>query len=112
MKENCPDIRNSKVIDVINELKDFGAEISVYDPWADAKEVQQAYNISLIQKSGFQGELNGAQERGSLGGSLKKYKAVVLAVAHDEFKAINITPNKQQVIYDIKSVLKLADESL
>ncbi len=111
-KENCPDIRNSKVIDMINELKDFGAEISVYDPWADAKEVQQVYNIALIQKSEFQGELNGVKERDLLGGNLQNYKAVVLAVAHDEFKAINITPNKQQVIYDIKSVLKLADESL
>ncbi len=111
-KENCPDIRNSKVIDMINELKDFGAEISVYDPWADAKEVQQVCNISLIQKSEFQGELSGVQGRDRQGGNLQNYKAVVLAVAHDEFKAINITPNKQQVIYDIKSVVKLADESL
>jgi UDP-N-acetyl-D-glucosamine/UDP-N-acetyl-D-galactosamine dehydrogenase len=111
-KENCPDIRNSKVIDMINELKDFGAEISVYDPWADAKEVQQVYNIALIKKSEFQSELSGVQGRDHLGGNFQNYKAVVLAVAHDEFKAINITPNKQQVIYDIKSVLKLADESL
>jgi len=111
-KENCPDIRNSKVIDVINELKDFGAEISVYDPWADAKEVQQVYNIALIKKSEFQSELSGVQGGDHLGGNFQNYKAVVLAVAHDEFNAINITPNKQQVIYDIKSVVKLADESL
>jgi UDP-N-acetyl-D-galactosamine dehydrogenase len=96
-KENCPDIRNSKVIDVINEMKDFGADISVYDPWADAKEVQKEYQLSLIQTS----ELN-----------IENYNAVVLAVAHDEFKTIDIEPNKLQVVYDIKSVLAQADDAL
>ena len=47
-KENCPDIRNSKVIDVIRELEDFGVKVDVYDPWADAKEVKEEYNIDLI----------------------------------------------------------------
>jgi UDP-N-acetyl-D-galactosamine dehydrogenase len=96
-KENCPDIRNSKVIDVINEMKDFGADISVYDPWADAKEVQKEYQLSLIQTS----ELN-----------IENYNAVVLAVAHDEFKNIEIALNKQQLVYDIKSVLTNADATL
>ena len=96
-KENCPDIRNSKVIDVINELKDFGAEISIYDPWADAKEVEEEYNLLLIENS----ELD-----------IQSYQAVVLAVAHDEFKSLDIKVSDQQVIYDIKSVLIEADAIL
>ena len=46
-KENCPDIRNSRVIDIINELKDFGCNISVYDPWASSEEVENEYGFSL-----------------------------------------------------------------
>jgi len=96
-KENCPDIRNSKVIDVINELKEFGADVSVYDPWADAKEADQEYNLKLINKS----ELN-----------IHDYKAIIVAVAHDEFKQFNIGRSDQQVVYDIKSTLQRADARL
>ncbi|NOR45959.1 MAG: Vi polysaccharide biosynthesis UDP-N-acetylglucosamine C-6 dehydrogenase TviB, partial [Candidatus Delongbacteria bacterium] len=67
-KENCPDIRNSRVIDIVEELREFGAKIDVYDPWADKDEVKDEYGIKLIPK------LN------------KKYNAVISAVSHDEFK--------------------------
>jgi len=96
-KENCPDIRNSRVIDVINELQDFGADISIYDPWADAKEVQREYNIRVIKKSAI---------------NIKEYVGVVLAVAHDEFKEMDLRLSEEQVMYDIKSMLTMADGTL
>ena len=71
-KENCPDIRNSRVIDVIQELKEFGTDVAVYDPWADSAEVKREYGLELIDS------LN------------SKYDAVVLAVAHDKFDGLDI----------------------
>jgi len=99
-KENCPDIRNSRVIDVIKELKEFGCDIDVYDPWADADEVKHEYGIDLIQNS----KLN-----------IEHYNAVVLAVAHNEFKDFNSTFNIQHsnlVVFDIKGILDKADGRL
>lgn len=87
-KENCPDIRNSRVIDVINELKEFGCAVDVYDPWADRKEVEDEYGISLIEKL-----------------DLSDYKAIVLAVAHNEFKDIDFDVANRQVLFDIKAIL-------
>ena len=89
-KENCPDIRNTKAIDVINELKQFGCNVDVYDPWANPKEVKDEYNLDLIK------QYTGA-----------KYDAVVLAVAHDEFKTIDLSKLRNghgAIIYDIKSI--------
>jgi UDP-N-acetyl-D-galactosamine dehydrogenase len=88
-KENCPDIRNSKVIDVITELQDFGASVEIYDPWASAEEVNHEYGVNLIQKPD------------------KQYSAIVLAVAHKEFKEIDLAALKHEktVVYDIKSFL-------
>ncbi|MBP1680136.1 MAG: nucleotide sugar dehydrogenase [Proteobacteria bacterium] len=88
-KENCPDIRNSRVIDVIKELQEFGVQICIYDPWADAKEVKHEYNLELLS------ELP----------ALNTYDALVLAVSHKEFQELNIVKNEHQVIYDIKSFL-------
>ena len=96
-KENCPDIRNSRVIDVINELKDFGIDIDVYGPWADPQEVKREYGIDLIQNSKF---------------DIQNYNAVVLAVAHDEFKKLDIQTNDKQVVYDIKGILDSSDGRL
>ncbi len=89
-KENCPDIRNSRVIDVIRELQEFGIDVDVYDPWADREEVKREYNLDLIEN----GELR-----------IENYDGLVLAVAHNEFKEIeNKLKNRKdnQVIYDIK----------
>ncbi|NMM46804.1 Vi polysaccharide biosynthesis UDP-N-acetylglucosamine C-6 dehydrogenase TviB [Marinigracilibium pacificum] len=88
-KENCPDIRNSKVIDVISELKSFGANIDVYDPLADPEEVKEEYGIELISKPS------------------KKYNAIVMAVSHNEFDGLNWSDikNGNTVVYDVKAKL-------
>lgn len=85
-KENCPDIRNSRVIDVIREFQDFGADIEVYDPWADAAEVKHEYHLDLIKEPS------------------QKYDAIVLAVSHKEFDSLDFENLKHEktVIYDIK----------
>ncbi|WP_024790820.1 MULTISPECIES: nucleotide sugar dehydrogenase [unclassified Lebetimonas] len=96
-KENCPDIRNSRVIDVIRELQDFGVNVDVYDPWADREEVKREYNIDLLPTSFI---LNPS--------SLNCYDAIILAVAHNEFKELEKeikqlkTQNPKLTIYDIK----------
>jgi len=91
-KENCPDIRNSKVIDIIKELKDFHCNVDVYDPWAEKDEVKHEYGLDL------QTQLND-----------KSYDAIVLAVAHKQFKELDIIKFAHQstVIYDVKGVLPL-----
>jgi UDP-N-acetyl-D-galactosamine dehydrogenase len=88
-KENCPDIRNSKVVDVIRELKSYGAEVDVYDPHANADEVLHEYGFGLTLSLE------------------KKYNAIVLAVCHDEFK--NLPWEKirieNAVVFDVKGFL-------
>ncbi|MCT7446764.1 Vi polysaccharide biosynthesis UDP-N-acetylglucosamine C-6 dehydrogenase TviB [Aliarcobacter skirrowii] len=99
-KENCPDIRNSRVIDVIEELQEFGCNIDIYDPWADAKEVKHEYSLELIENE----ELK-----------IENYDALVLAVAHEEFKKLNSqlsNINSKLVKFDIKSVLDETDGRL
>ena len=90
-KENCPDVRNTKVVDVYNELKTYNTNVDVFDPWANKKEVQEEFGISLIE--------NWAQ---------KHYKAIVLAVAHNEFKNIPFSKlsSNSTVIYDTKAFVK------
>lgn len=85
-KENCPDIRNSKVIDVIRELQEFGTQVEVYDPWASPAEVRHEYGIDMSAS------VNGT------------YEAVVLAVAHREFKNFDLQAVKHEktVVYDVK----------
>lgn len=89
-KENCPDIRNSRVIDVIDELKSFGCNVEVYDPWANKEEVHSEYGIDL------KSEL-----------TRKNYDAVVVAVAHNEFKEMDVNKlrNGTGVLYDIKAIV-------
>lgn len=99
-KENCPDIRNSRVIDVIEELKEFGCDIDIYDPWADAKEVKHEYGLELIDNGEFK---------------IDNYDALVLAVAHEEFKKLNSqlsNINSKLVKFDIKSILDETDGRL
>ena len=89
-KENCPDLRNSKVIDVIKELKEFGIAVDIYDPQANTDEVMHEYNITLI---------NNLQKN--------NYNALIHAVAHKEFNGINIKDLllENGVVYDVKAVL-------
>jgi len=97
-KENCPDIRNSRVIDVVRELQEFGCNIDVYDPWADGEDVQQTYGINMLDSSTLP--------------NFSLYAAVVLAVAHEIFKTLDVKPAPDLVVYDIKSVLVLSDGAL
>jgi UDP-N-acetyl-D-galactosamine dehydrogenase len=91
-KENCPDIRNTRVVDVVEELNDFGCNVSIYDPWADPEEVKHEYGIELLK---------------TLPVDFKDYSAIVMAVAHKEFTSIDFAKLKAEdaVIYDIKGVL-------
>ncbi|MFN7258456.1 MAG: Vi polysaccharide biosynthesis UDP-N-acetylglucosamine C-6 dehydrogenase TviB [Cyclobacteriaceae bacterium] len=88
-KENCPDIRNSRAIDVIRELQSFGADVEVYDPHASSDEVEHEYGILLIDKLDM------------------RYSAIVLAVSHQEFKKIDwtIIRNDHTIVYDVKGFL-------
>jgi UDP-N-acetyl-D-galactosamine dehydrogenase len=96
-KENCPDLRNSKVVDVVKELKKYGAKVDVYDPWIDGAEAEHEYGLKPVRKL-----------------SKGAYDAVVLAVAHKEFRdmgldAVRALGKKPHVLYDIKYVFA-ADE--
>jgi UDP-N-acetyl-D-galactosamine dehydrogenase len=96
-KENCPDLRNSKVIDIIRELQKFGAKVEVHDPWIDAREARHEYGIRPMK---------------TLGNT--KYDAVVLAVSHDQFrekgiKAIRRMTKRTSVVYDIKHLFARED---
>ncbi len=90
-KEDCPDVRNTRVIDIYQELKCFDMDVDVYDPWADAKEVQHEYNIAIKNVLPV----------------LDDYSAIILAVAHQEFKQINLAKSEKQVIFDIKGILPI-----
>ncbi len=95
-KENCPDIRNTKVVDLVSEFKDYGCDVDFLDPWADPQEVHQEYGITMTSNID---EL-----------STGKYNAVILAVAHNEFKAMGVSSIRdllpeEGVLYDIKYVL-------
>lgn len=94
-KENCPDIRNSRVIDVIRELQEFGCNVDISDYWADPAEVSHEYNLELQSATP----------------DYTQYEAIVLAVAHDRYKTLNFS-NRNQVIFDIKSILSYADGNL
>jgi UDP-N-acetyl-D-galactosamine dehydrogenase len=89
-KENCPDVRNTKVIDIYRTLKEYGVNIFVYDPWANPTIVEKEYGIKITN------ELLSS-----------KFDAVILAVAHEDFKDldINLFLNSSCVIYDVKGVL-------
>lgn len=91
-KENCPDIRNSKVIDVIDEIKKFNLTVDVYDPWASPEEVKHEFGFDLKTK---QEEL------------INKYDAIILAVAHDLFKDFKISEytSDKAVVFDVKAFL-------
>lgn len=91
-KENCPDIRNTRVIDIVDELKSYQAKVFVWDPWADPAVVKEEYGIETFRK---------------LPDASKKYDAIILAVAHDEFLDLNIRQliNGRSVVYDVKGIL-------
>jgi len=90
-KEDCPDVRNTRVIDIYNEMKSFDIEIDVFDPWADKSEVLNEYEIEILDKNNNP--------------DFNKYSAIVLAVAHKEFVQFSICKSSNQVVFDVKGVL-------
>ncbi len=89
-KENCPDVRNTKAVDLISSLKDYGSNITIHDPWANEQEVFQEYGLKSLKKMPNQ-----------------KFDAVVLAVSHDKFKSIDFQSlkNNNAVVYDVKNFI-------
>ena len=90
-KENCPDVRNTKAVDVINNLKSYGTDITVYDPWASPAEVVDEYELTITNIL-----------------PRENYDAIVLAVSHKEFLNIDLRTmlNAQGILYDVKGILE------
>ena len=89
-KENCPDVRNTKVVDVIKHLKEYETNVTIYDPWANPEEVQHEYGLQTLKNC-----------------PTETYDAIVLTVAHNEFLQLDLNrlKNKNTVVYDVKGVL-------
>lgn len=99
-KENCPDLRNTKVVDIVHELKEYNINVDVYDPWIDRAEAKHEYDLTPIEYP----------EQG-------KYDAVLLAVAHNQFRALGATKLRQfgkdnSVLYDLKYVLSREESDI
>ncbi len=96
-KENCPDVRNTKVIDVIQELKSYDIKTTVYDPWAKPEEVMHEYNVQSLNL------LDEIQHQ--------TYDAIILTVGHDEFRNLDLVKlkNANSIIYDVKAFLNKSD---
>lgn len=90
-KENCPDIRNTRAIDIYHELKEYAMDVDVFDPWASNAEVVHEYGIELVDEIAQPGE----------------YAAIILAVAHNEFKELDLQSYKDNgaILFDVKSIL-------
>jgi UDP-N-acetyl-D-galactosamine dehydrogenase len=90
-KENCPDVRNTKVVDIYKELLEYGIDVDIFDPWADKEEVKHEYGIDLLAEF----------EEG------KKYDSIILAVSHNEFMQIEFNNLKKDngIIFDTKACL-------
>jgi UDP-N-acetyl-D-galactosamine dehydrogenase len=91
-KENCPDLRNTKVIDIINELEDYGVAVEVYDPWVNSDEAKKEYGIDLLSRL-----------------QKKRYSGVIIAVAHRQFMKLTIADIRdlcldEAIIYDVKNI--------
>ena len=99
-KENCPDLRNTRVIDVVRELQDYEIQVDVHDPWVNGDQAQHEFGLDLVQKP-----LD------------HTYDGIILAVAHDEFKemgakAIRKLGKDNHVLYDLKNVFDLQESDL
>ncbi|MCK0171449.1 Vi polysaccharide biosynthesis UDP-N-acetylglucosamine C-6 dehydrogenase TviB [Aliiroseovarius sp. S1123] len=99
-KENCPDLRNTRVVDVVRELQDYGIQVDVHDPWTNVDEARHEYGLDLVQTP---------QDGG--------YDGIVLAVAHDQFKAMGADVMRgfgkaDHVLYDLKNVLDTQESDL
>ncbi|MDZ4297757.1 MAG: UDP binding domain-containing protein, partial [Moraxellaceae bacterium] len=99
-KENCPDLRNTKVIDIVRELAEYNIEVDVYDPWVDNTEAEHEYNITPVTEPTMQG-----------------YDGIILAVAHEQFKQLgarNIRKfgKHEHILYDLKYLMTPSESDL
>jgi UDP-N-acetyl-D-galactosamine dehydrogenase len=99
-KENCPDLRNTRVVDIVKELADYNVQADVFDPWANAAEAQHEYGITPIQQP-----------------AVGDYDAIIIAVAHHQFKAMGLAAIRalgkpEHVLYDLKYLLPASDSDL
>jgi len=90
-KENCPDVRNTKIVDVIRSLESYGIKVTTFDPWASPEEVKHEYKLETTDTL-----------------PNKKFDAIVLGVAHKEFTSLNLDNNKKDkaIVYDVKGILE------
>jgi UDP-N-acetyl-D-galactosamine dehydrogenase len=88
-KEDCPDVRNTRLIDIYHELRSFDMDVDVYDPWVNAEEVKHEYGLDVLTKQP----------------NMSQYSAVILAVAHKKFAGLDLTSSADRVVYDVKGVL-------
>jgi UDP-N-acetyl-D-galactosamine dehydrogenase len=99
-KENCPDLRNTRVVDMVNELHDYNCQVDVLDPWVSSKEALDEYNISVVRQP-----------------SLGTYDAIIVAVAHSQFKEMSVESirsfgKSNHVLYDLKYLFPFQDSDL
>ena len=99
-KENCPDVRNTKVIDIVHELEEYNIEVDVYDPWVDKAEAEREYNVTPISKP-----------------AMNNYDGIILAVAHNEFVELGVEQirafgKNEHVLYDLKYVFTKEDTDI
>ena len=99
-KENCPDLRNTRVVDVVHELQDYGIHIDVHDPWANPVEACREYGMNLVEDP----------QDGD-------YDGIVLAVAHDQFKVMGAATTRafgkvDHILYDLKNIFGASDSDL
>lgn len=94
-KENCPDVRNTRVVDIYQELNSFGIRVDIFDPWANSAEVFEEYKIQLLSSDVLP--------------SLSEYSAIILAVAHDKFLELEIKKSYKQVVFDVKGILPVSN---
>ena len=89
-KENCPDVRNTKVIDIVRSLQEYNINVTVYDPWADREEVMKEYGLKILNKISYE----------------KQFEAIISAVAHHEFDNLNLKSllSSKSVFFDVKSI--------
>ena len=113
-KENCPDVRNTKAVDVIRGLEDYAIAVTTYDPWANPAEVMHEYGIKSCQNINECFSGTEALEVQQINDSTPKYDAIILTVAHKEFLNLDLDQflKENGVIYDVKGILTIADSRL
>ncbi|MEC5157849.1 nucleotide sugar dehydrogenase [Chryseobacterium sp. MP_3.2] len=129
-KENCPDIRNTKVVDVIRSLEDYDIKVTIYDPWANPAEVKKEYGVDCVTELSEQVNEKTSEQEAPAGSQVHRFTssqvnrftsshppqfdAIILGVAHDEFLHLDLESLKKEnaIIYDVKGILQNADARL